>query len=409
MNDSSFLTQEQRERLQNLASSDGRGHFRRRAEILLAYDQGLSTSAIARQLHISPRLARYWRQAFAQKGMAVFLENDAPAAPPAQAHAVLPEVRLEKPKPRKNAGLSPDDEAYQAGVKVFRFQLNLILANEDGTRKGEDIEALHDMRVATRRLRAAFEVFAPYFPAKAIKSLRKDIRTVGRALGNVRDLDVFLEKTTLSLETLSAAQRERAMPLLEYFKERREEMRSQLLMQLDSDTYHQFLHKFDTFLEQPPLPPAEPVRVCQIAPVLIYARLADVRAFSGSLETASFERLHSLRTSFKYFRYTLEFFREVLGSEIKNALDELKAIQDHLGNLNDANVACNLISTFLSEWEARQEVLPFAERHNPDAVIACLAARSSERHILLTTFPQAWEQFNRPDFRRNLALAVSVL
>jgi CHAD domain-containing protein len=76
-----------------------------------------------------------------------------------------------------------------------------------------------------------------------------------------------------------------------------------------------------------------------LAPLLIYTRLASVRAFNAILPDASIEQLHGLRIEFKKLRYTIEFFREVLGEEARAVIDDLKALQDHLGDLNDAQGA----------------------------------------------------------------------
>ena len=70
-------------------------------------------------------------------------------------------------------GIQPIDSMVEAGRKVFRYQFAAMLSNEDGTRTGEDIEHLHDMRVATRRMRAAFDVFGDYYERKTLKTYLK--------------------------------------------------------------------------------------------------------------------------------------------------------------------------------------------------------------------------------------------
>ncbi len=94
-----------------------------------------------------------------------------------------------------------------------------MLRHEEGTRLGEDIEALHDMRVATRRLRAAFEVFGPAFDKQTLKVHLAGLRMTGRTLGAVRDMDVFMEKAQKYLQTLPEARQSGLDPLLEHWKE----------------------------------------------------------------------------------------------------------------------------------------------------------------------------------------------
>ncbi|RMF45322.1 MAG: CHAD domain-containing protein, partial [Anaerolineae bacterium] len=150
-------------------------------------------------------------------------------------------------------------------------------------------------------------------------------------------------------------------------------------------------------------------RVLEAAPVLIYQRLAGVLAYEPRLQQASIEELHALRIAFKRLRYTVEFFREVLGPQASGVLKAIKAMQDHLGDLNDADVACALLSRFLAEWDARQKDLPLPQRHNPQPLVAYLAVQHAERHRLMTAFPQAWENFFSPQFKRSLALAIAEL
>ena len=75
---------------------------------------------------------------------------------------------------------------------VLRRQLGVVRAKEPGTRLGEDPEELHDMRVATRRLRAALSLFAGVLPVRA-QAFREELGWLGRLLGAVRDLDVQLQ------------------------------------------------------------------------------------------------------------------------------------------------------------------------------------------------------------------------
>ena len=84
-------------------------------------------------------------------------------------------------------------------------------------------------------------------------------------------------------------------------------------------------------------------------------------------------------------------------------------MQDHLGDLNDADVASRILNSFLAEWEAAQLDIPLAERQSPTQIVGYLSSKLEERHRLLVTFPQAWANFNRPEVQRNMALALAAL
>jgi CHAD domain-containing protein len=338
-------------------------------------------------------------------------------------------VLLEQAGELKSPGVLPDDPLSEAGRKVLRFHFLLMLKNEAGTRLGEDIEALHDMRVATRRMRSAFDIFGPTFKPKALQRYLRGLRATGRALGRVRDLDVILEKAGHYLETLPEEGRSGLDPLLDSWRQERGEGRQSMLEYLDSPAYDTFKFSFFDFLNKPGAgarknsPPLITLdggeereggyTVQEAAPLLVYTRLSAVRRYEQNygpgLEDAPIETLHALRIEFKKFRYTVEFFRETLGLQAKNVIEDLKCMQDHLGDLNDAQVATLSLQAILAGWDKRQEGRSAVALQSPEAVAAYLAYRHAERHHLRQTFGEAWAQFNRPEFRKNLALALSVL
>src|SRR5579875_468919 len=89
--------------------------------------------------------------------------------------------------------IKTDATFSEAAHTAIGKQLTELLDNLPGTRAGDDIEALHDMRVASRRLRAALSVFVDVFPAKQFGPLEKQVAKVTDALGAVRDADVLIE------------------------------------------------------------------------------------------------------------------------------------------------------------------------------------------------------------------------
>ncbi len=152
-----------------------------------------------------------------------------------------------------------------------------------------------------------------------------------------------------------------------------------------------------------------PTRVYEIAPCLIYSRLAAVRAYGTVLNIATIPQLHALRIEFKKLRYALEYFIEVLGSEARQVIDLIKKLQDHLGDLHDADVACQILSNFLDNWDRGQVGLQLSERQNPEPLVNYLAYQHAERHRMLVTFPEEWEHFEQPETMRKVALAIAVL
>ena len=320
-------------------------------------------------------------------------------------------------------GIEPDDPMGEAGRKVFRFHYRRMLTNEPGTRLGEDIEALHDMRVATRRMRAAFRVFGEYYRPKAVAPYLKGLKRTGRALGPVRDLDVFRAKVQAYLGTLPQLQQGSLDGFLAILEAQREAARQRMLTYLDSEKYARFRERFGQFVETQGLGSRiftlddgepRPYRVRHVAPMAIYERLAAVRAYDEwvTIPNPPLERLHALRIACKRLRYTLEFFREVLGPNTKALIKEIVALQDHLGALQDVVVARHILGQTLDRGTWGDEVVDAAIPLAPvdtTGVEDYLAAKEAEMQVLLDTFPHAWQRITGIEFSHMVAEAVVVL
>jgi CHAD domain-containing protein len=299
-----------------------------------------------------------------------------------------------------------------------------MLFHEPGTRLGEDIEALHDMRVATRRMRAAFRVFGDFYEPKAVSAYLKGLKRTGRVLGAVRDLDVFREKIETYQTAMSESVPEGLDNLMVALEDQRAGARQRMIEYLDGSKYQRFVERFGEFVETeglgslPVRPPDRdhplPYRVRHVAPSAVYDRLAVVRAYGEwvTIPDPPLARLHALRIACKRLRYTLEFFAEVLGSAAKPVIKEVVTMQDHLGALQDAVVACEILRDFLiwGTWghEAADMPPPEAPIDAP-GVEAYLATKEAELDQLLETFPQAWQQLETAEFRRMVAEAVADL
>ncbi len=305
----------------------------------------------------------------------------------------------------KGPGLEADDSMAEAARKTLRFHYRLMLFNEPETRRGEEPEALHDMRVAVRRMRTALQVFGDYLDQRQLKPLTRALRRTGRALGAVRDLDVFWEHVQSYLETLPPAQQARLEPLYAAWRARREAARQEMLAYLDSEEYARFKERWWAFLRTPgaaALPvvmddgQARPHRLHHVVPVVVHERLAEVQAYDEWVSQADAppERLHRLRIAAKRLRYTLEYFHEILAPHTGELIETVKELQDHLGAIQDAVVARQLLRDFLGGGQASWP--PDAA----DGVADYVAARQKEFESLRASFPQLWARFRHPSFAR---------
>ena len=326
---------------------------------------------------------------------------------------------LEKP------GLSPDDSMAEAARKTLLYHLQRMMLHEPGTRDGEDPEELHVMRVATRRMRAALRVFEGYVDMGRYKPFLKVMRQTGSELGAVRDLDVFMIKTQAYIDSLPPEQQSGLEPLVEAWRAERARARTELLTFLDSDGYQRFKEKFEAFLRTPGAGVGRkagadgepiPTRVGDILPGVLFDRLALVKAYDGPISQpdAPLAVFHQLRITSKGLRYTLEFFQEVLGSGGKPLIDRTKQVQDHLGDLQDAVVACDVMLGFLGSgtWgiargdgKGARTVFPV---YAP-GVATYLAVKQGEIERLMHTFGPLWDLVRGSEFSRPLAELVATL
>ena len=98
-------------------------------------------------------------------------------------------------KAKKIPFLNPNQPLNICVQKILAARFEEMISFEEGTLEGSDIEALHDMRVASRRVQAVLKIFRGVFPKKKYKTEYAEIRSLIRALGEVRDYDVFIDKT----------------------------------------------------------------------------------------------------------------------------------------------------------------------------------------------------------------------
>jgi CHAD domain-containing protein len=112
--------------------------------------------------------------------------------------------------------LQPDMSFAEAAALTVAVRAEELFAHSAGVLDTSDIERVHDMRVATRRLRAVLEIFAPCFPRAEHRAVLREVKALADALGERRDPDVQLE----TLAGLEEAMGEAATPGLETFAAR---------------------------------------------------------------------------------------------------------------------------------------------------------------------------------------------
>ena len=231
---------------------------------------------------------------------------------------------------------------------VLRRQLAVLRAKEPGTRLGEDPEELHDMRVATRRLRAALSLFEAVLPVRA-QVFRVELGWLARLLGAVRDLDVQLEGLAAMAPTVVPTGDDPAprghdplADLAALLERERATARADMLNGLDSVRWDRLAKGLTAMAQQGPARRSLATRVPAVIglPDLVLLRHDKVRkAAKRAKRSGVVTDFHALRIRCKRLRYALEFSSDVYGGRTSRFVRELTGLQDELGAMQDAEVA----------------------------------------------------------------------
>ena len=275
-----------------------------------------------------------------------------------------------------------------------------MLQHETGSRTGEDIENVHDMRVAIRKTRSLFRLLKPFYKRSAISTFKGELRHLAWTLGAVRDLDVLIEDIRTYQATLNAPQQADIQQAIDDLDKQRESTRHELLEVLDSRLYRRLIKDYSKFLttegdgaKSIDKDGVTPVQVRHLLPIIIYHRLAAVRAYDGTLTEADAPTLHALRIELKQLRYTLSLFSEVLGPQALEYVEEVKRLQDCLGHMNDAVVARAYLSDFLKDSHLA-------------ALNGYLTSIEEKEIALKGQLTELWTQFNTRKIQQKLSYAI---
>ncbi|MBP9713274.1 MAG: CHAD domain-containing protein [Sterolibacterium sp.] len=314
----------------------------------------------------------------AARGYRLFLDEPVPSTPPRQA----PPLAL---------------HASDTPLHAFRQLMLECLAHlqnnaAEACRAGpHDIdERIHQMRIATRRLRALLGLFAEHLPAALREELTPGLRQLARELGYARDLDVL--QTHIVTPVIQARPNEVHLnTLASMLHTRHQAARSNVLAYLHSVAYGQFILLTTDWLHRPcltsPRSGAAPLEQFLIARLLRqlnkiqnHIRLTQIiQAEQPDISTT----LHRLRIAIKHLRYTLEFFQPLITrksgqSYWRKLLKKSDHLQEHLGQINDLTHAGVQLTPLIKQRpQLRETIAQIGDWHV--ARYACLMQEVLQR------------------------------
>jgi triphosphatase len=314
------------------------------------------------------------------------------------------------PAPVKIAGIeiAASATAEQAFKAIVRNCLDQLAANEAGAKLGHDMEYVHQMRVALRRLRTAIGLFAPMPAGSATFDAAAETRWLAQQLGPARDWDVFITETLMPLG--KEYRRESGLRRLAVMaRGQRRQAYDAARAALAESRYTAFQLAFGQWLARPDSgAPADGLAETGPAqPAADFAREALARQWkklnglARRHESLSVEQWHRLRILAKRLRYTVDFFRSFLDRKEANRLYEgLGEIQDRLGTLNDADIGRKLlVATLAANAGARTAVDDASLARAASLVDGWYAARAT---MPPKGFGRSWKRLadRLPDWKR---------
>ncbi len=244
-------------------------------------------------------------------------------------------------EPRPLGPMTVDRESSLGDVAyaVLRRDFLRLVEHEPIARLGDDIEGVHQMRVASRRLRAALDASGEALPPE-LTSQRRELRWLGRSLGELRDLDVQRERFARAATLIG---RKAAAAIEAIFEERQGRARRAVLAVLDSDRYVVMVDAMSDLLRAGPVPGPGDELALAAAPAMIARLRRRVRRAGARIDTSSPHiAYHALRLKVRDLRYVLEFFAPLYGEPAEVYVRQAMRLQTLLGDHQDSVVAAQL-------------------------------------------------------------------
>ena len=220
--------------------------------------------------------------------------------------------------------------------------LREMLSHKTGAMEGTDIEFVHDMRVASRRLRTALDDVAAAFPdvvEKKFKKRYKKIRTITRTMGAVRDLDVLIARFHAEKTALPEREQPDVQALIAHLNAQREAARQPMLTLFAKLTASDFETKFVTFFDSQAFDVQ--FRDAHIRNI-IRQKCEDIHKWARFIyDAARRDELHEMRIAVRRLRYSMEVFMPTA-----EPLSSIVDLQRRLGGIHDCDVVLDVLTHY---------------------------------------------------------------
>jgi CHAD domain-containing protein len=254
------------------------------------------------------------------------------------------------------------------GSKPLWIAARILLTDrgEDFFRRRDSVlktygpEEIHDLRVASRRLREGLALFAPCYPSGHIVRLVKQLKLVTRLLGEIRNTDEAILFFTALAKELDAGFCDDLEGIAASFQKGRKKELKQLRAGLKEIASRQLRDLYRRVINSPSLFNLQKndidlfIPLSQFAGEALNARLAAIlRLLPEARQAGEIEAQHLLRIAVKHFRYRIEILSFLFGAHFEELHGVLKGYQDVLGIMHDLDVFADIVRkaglTFLKQ------------------------------------------------------------
>jgi CHAD domain-containing protein len=297
-----------------------------------------------------------------------------------------PDVALPKPL-RKHSKVR---DVVQASIAS---SLHRLVTHDPAVRFGNDPEAVHQARVATRRLRSDLRTFRPVVDRSITEPLRDELKWLGSKLGAVRDADVLTQLLQSKLDVLGEADTAPARQLLQEVSRERSEAREELLQVMRSNRYTRLLDRLVAAARRPPVArKAGKRRAASVLPKLVRSPWQHLnQAVKELSRSPSDTELHEVRKRAKQARYAAEAVSEIAGRPARDFAKAMARLQDVLGAHQDAVVARSWL----------RDAVRKSDNHDAVFLAGELAGVfATERQVQRETWRAEWIRARRKKLRR---------
>jgi CHAD domain-containing protein len=316
------------------------------------------------------------------------------------------------------------------GVQRLLPLLDAFSKEIEGVKTAQDIEHIHRMRVASRRLRAALPLFASCFPEKKYQQWMQEIQRITRTLGEARDTDIqiaFLTKLVKKRQARMHADDpdivlsirlngDMETILLSGLQKKRSKLQTAVVSTLEKLENSGVINDMRIFFNGQAMrakstrKKPSPYGIAPVAASRIARRLTKLLSYEGWVHNPdAIAQHHAIRIAAKKLRYTMETYAPLYRLGLKKHLTRVKKIQEILGDLHDCDVWIDSMMVMLVKERLTSSTTIAPTKMRVSKVTSYkhfLDEREKERKFLYRRFVRLWNSLERSrlwdELRKNL-------